>query len=64
MNKAGDRDSRLKMRLALARQAIADLADETIAKTPNERLELMRLIERLTVGKPRYKRTKQGIFNE
>lgn len=61
-----ERANRLKMRLAIARQAIADLQDESKIKTEAERLELMKLVERLTSGKPAKtgpRRKKHTVFD-
>jgi hypothetical protein len=50
------------MRLAIARQALRDLEDHSMPRTPEERMELMKLIERLTRGRKLRKSPKKTVF--
>lgn len=59
-----DRKNRLKMRLAMARQAIADLESKEL--TAEQRIELMKMVERLTNTryiKPGPNNKKRGVFD-
>jgi len=60
-----EKANRLKMRLAMARQAIADLESKEL--TTAQRICLMKMVERLTAGKyikPGPTRAKkQGVFD-
>jgi hypothetical protein len=50
------------LRLAIARQAVKDLEDQGITRTVQERLELMKLVERLTHGKKPRKPPRKTVF--
>jgi hypothetical protein len=56
--------TRIKLRLAIARQALAELQDTGLLLSPEDRLERMKLIERLTTGKRTKKAHKHGAFDK